>query len=76
MMTTDWNNPQGDFDPVEKQVDLLVLLGGQQVTVHTCEEPDFDYMEDEDVAVDVKEAAIFHAGPIIRITSNNHILLS
>ena len=26
MMTTDWNNPQGDFDPVEKQVDLRVFL--------------------------------------------------
>ena len=34
-MITDWNSPQGDFDPTEKQGELLMLLSGQQVTVHT-----------------------------------------
>lgn len=53
-MNMDWNSPQGDFDPVEKQGELLMLLSGQQVTVHTSEEPDFDYMENEDVAFVVK----------------------
>ena len=49
-MITDWNSPQGDFDPTEKQGELLMLLSGQQVTVHTSAEDDFDYMENEDVA--------------------------
>ena len=53
-MNTDWNSPQGDFEPTEKQGDLLMLLSNQQVTVHTSEEPDFDYMENEDVAFVVK----------------------
>lgn len=30
-MITDWNSPQGDFDPTEKQGELLMLLSGQQV---------------------------------------------
>ena len=41
-MITDWNSPQGDFDPTEKQGELLLLLSGQQVTVHTSAEVDFD----------------------------------
>lgn len=53
-MITDWNSPQGDFDPTEKQGELLMLLSGQHVTVHTNEEADFDYMENEDVAFVVK----------------------
>ena len=53
-MITDWNSPQGDFDPTEKQGELLMLLSGQQVTVHTSAEDDFDYMENEDVAFVVK----------------------
>ena len=36
------------------QEDLLTALSGQHVTVHTSEEPDFDYMENEDVAFVVK----------------------
>ena len=36
------------------QEDLLAALSSQHVTVHTCEEPDFDYMENEDVAFVVK----------------------
>ncbi len=36
------------------QEDLLAELSGQHVTVHTNEEPDFDYMENEDVAFVVK----------------------
>ena len=32
------------------QEDLLAVLSSQHVTVHTNEEPDFDYMENEDVA--------------------------
>lgn len=43
-MITDWNSPQGDFDPTEKQGELLMLLSGQQVTVHTSAEDDFDYI--------------------------------
>ena len=39
-MITDWNSPQGDFDPTEKQGELLMLLSGQQVTVHTSAEDD------------------------------------
>ena len=27
-MITDWNSPQGDFDPTEKQGELLMLLSG------------------------------------------------
>ena len=54
MMNTDWSGPQGDFEPTEKQGDLLMMLSSQQVTVHTSEEPDFDYMENEDVAFVVK----------------------
>ena len=42
-MNTDWNSPQGDFDTAEKQGELLMLLSGQQVTVHTSAEDDFDY---------------------------------
>ena len=53
-MNTDWNSPQGDFDTAEKQGELLMLLSGQQVTVHTSAEDDFDYMENEDVAFVVK----------------------
>ena len=41
-------------DTTEKQGDLLMALSGQHVTVHTSEEPDFDYMENEDVAFVVK----------------------
>ena len=41
---------QQELDPKEMQADLLGFLSGQQVTVHTSQEPDFDYMEDEDVA--------------------------
>ena len=36
------------------QEDLLAALSSQQVTVHTNEEPDFDYMENGDVAFVVK----------------------
>ena len=36
------------------QEDLLAALSDQHVTVHTSEEPDFDYMENEDVAFVVK----------------------
>lgn len=36
------------------QEDLLAALSSQHVTVHTSEEPDFDYMENEDVAFVVK----------------------
>lgn len=36
------------------QEDLLAVLSSQHVTVHTNEEPDFDYMENEDVAFVVK----------------------
>ena len=36
------------------QEDLLAALSSQHVTVHTNEEPDFDYMENEDVAFVVK----------------------
>ena len=36
------------------QEDLLTALSGQHVTVHTSEEPDFDYMENGDVAFVVK----------------------
>ncbi len=39
-----------ELDPREMQGDLLMALSGQQVTVHTSEEADFDYMEAEDVA--------------------------
>lgn len=53
-MNTDWNSPQGEFETTEKQADLLTALSGQHVTVHTCEEADFDYMEEEDVAFVVK----------------------
>ena len=56
-MITDWNSPQGDFDPTEKQGELLMLLSGQQVTVHTSAEDDFDYMENEDVAFCGEEPA-------------------
>ena len=42
-MITDWNSPQGDFAPTEKQGELLMLLRGQQVPVHTSAEDDFDY---------------------------------
>ena len=45
-MNTDWNSPQGDFDTAEKQGELLMLLSRQQVTVHTWDDPDFDYMEE------------------------------
>ena len=45
---------QQELDPKEMQGDLLMLLSGRQVTVHTNEEADFDYMEDEDVAFTVK----------------------
>lgn len=36
------------------QEDLLAALSSQHVTVHTNEEPDFDYMENGDVAFVVK----------------------
>ena len=36
------------------QEDLLAALSSQHVTVHTNEEPDFDYMENGDVAFGVK----------------------
>ena len=49
-MNTDWNSPQGDFDTAEKQGELLMLLSRQQVTVHTWDDPDFDYMEEQDLA--------------------------
>ena len=49
-MNTDWNSPQGDFDTAEKQGELLMLLSRQQVTVHTWDDPDFDYMEEQDGA--------------------------
>lgn len=48
-MNTDWNSPQGDFDTAEKQGELLMLLSRQQVTVHTWDDPDFDYMEEQDI---------------------------
>lgn len=53
-MNTDWNSPQGDFDTAEKQGELLMLLSRQQVTVHTWDDPDFDYMEEQDLALMVQ----------------------
>lgn len=53
-MNTDWNSPQGDFDTAEKQGELLMLLSRQQVTVHTWDDPDFDYMEEQDLALVVQ----------------------
>ena len=53
-MNTDWNGPEGEFDTAEKQGELLMLLSSRQVTVHTGEEPDFDYMEPEDLALVVE----------------------
>ena len=50
-MNTDWNGPQGDFETTEKQGELLMLLSRQQVTVHTWDDPDFDYMEEQDLAL-------------------------
>lgn len=47
--TVNYEGPQ-ELDPREMQGDLLMLLSGRQVTVHTSEEPDFDYMEAEDTA--------------------------
>ena len=84
-MITDWNSPQGDFDPTEKQGELLMLLSGQQVTVHTSAEDDFDYMENEDVAFVVKnphseedllielcgEFSVFFEISLINPTGNN-----
>ena len=49
-MNANWNRPVEELDTTEKQGDLLAALSGQHVTVHTNEEPDFDYMENEDVA--------------------------
>ena len=49
-MNANWNRPVEELDPTEKQGDLLMALSGQRVTVHTSEKPDFDYMENEDVA--------------------------
>ena len=40
--------------PSAVQEDLLAALSSQHVTVHTNEEPDFDYMENGDVAFVVK----------------------
>lgn len=51
-------------DTTEKQGDLLMLLSGQRVTVHTSEEPDFDYMEAEDVAFVVENP---HGGETLLI---------
>ena len=53
-MNTDWNSPQGDFDTAEKQGELLMLLSRQKVTVHTWDDPDFDYMEEQDLALVVQ----------------------
>lgn len=53
-MNTDWNSPQGDFDTAEKQGELLMLLSRQQVTVHTWDDPDFDYMEEQNLALVVQ----------------------
>ena len=53
-MNTDWNSPQGDFDTAEKQGELLMLLSRQQVTMHTWDDPDFDYMEEQDLALVVQ----------------------
>ena len=88
-MNTDWNSPQGDFDPTEKQGELLMLLSGQQVTVHTSAEDDFDYMENEDVAFVVKnphseedllielcgEFSVFFEISLINPTGNNRLIL-
>ena len=49
-MDANWNSRAAELDPAEKQGDLLMALSGQHVTVHTNEEADFDYMENEDVA--------------------------
>ena len=49
-MNANWNSKVEELDPAEKQGDLLMALSAQHVTVHTNEEPDFDYMENEDVA--------------------------
>lgn len=50
-MNANWNDTPAQIeDTTAMQGDLLMLLSGQQVTVHTSEEPDFDYMEKEDVA--------------------------
>ena len=53
-MNTDWNSPQGDFDTAEKQGELLMLLSRQKVTVHTWDDPDFDYMEEQNLALVVQ----------------------
>ena len=47
--TVNYEGPQ-ELDTRETQGDLLMLLNGRKVTVHTSEEPDFDYMEDGDLA--------------------------
>ena len=59
-MNTDWNSPQGDFDTAEKQGELLMLLSRQQVTVHTWDDPDFDYMEEQDLALVVQSPWAFY----------------
>ena len=53
-MNTDWNGPEGEFETAEKQGELLMLLSRQQVTVHTWDDPDFDYMEEQDLALVVQ----------------------
>ena len=54
-MNTDRNSPQGDFDTAEKQGELLMLLSRQQVTVHTWDDPDFDYMEEQLSLIHISE---------------------
>ena len=88
-MNTDWNSPQGDFDTAEKQGELLMLLSRQQVTVHTWDDPDFDYMEEQDLALVVQspsgtedllielcgEFSVFFEISLINSTGNNRLIL-
>lgn len=53
-MNANWNSQTEELETTEKQGDLLMALSGQHVTVHTSEEADFDYMENEDIAFVVK----------------------
>ena len=39
-----------------------MLLSRQQVTVHTWDDPDFDYMEEQDLALVVQRNPLRHRG--------------
>ncbi len=55
-MNTDWNGPQGDFDTAEEQGELLMLAAQPTSSppVHTSDDPDFDYMEEQNLALVVQ----------------------